>query len=110
MLTAKQTQVFDYVAGYVARTGGIAPSFTEIGAACGMHTKRSTHWALSQLEARGYIRRLKYKTRAIEIVRRPFEPGMRQAYFVFNDDLKALVPWDGKRREAGSGCDAPASN
>lgn len=58
---------------YLASQPG-CPTFEEMSAAMGGRVKSGIHRLITQLEERGYIRRLRYRARAIEILRRP-EPG-----------------------------------
>jgi SOS-response transcriptional repressor LexA len=69
-LTRQQKQLFDFLQGYIDRTGGIAPSLEEMTTALGLRSKSNIHRLLGTLTERGYIRRLPHTSRAIEIVRR----------------------------------------
>ena len=69
MLTAKQRQCYDYLKGYVAEHGGVAPSFREIAEATGGDaSKGRVARMLYQLESRGRIRRIPNRARAIEVI------------------------------------------
>ena len=67
MLTKKQKELYDYL---VLRIGedGYSPSFEEMKKHLGLKSKSGIHRLISALEERGYIRRLPYRHRAIEIV------------------------------------------
>lgn len=66
-LTAKQTQLLDYLRGYTADFG-IAPSIREMGAHLGLNSTGNVRALLDRLEERGAIRRLPYRARGIEVV------------------------------------------
>jgi len=68
MLTRRQKQVLDYVTGEIKATGGVAPTLAMIQAGCGLHSRSHSKQILMRLEERGYIRRLPYRARAIEVV------------------------------------------
>ncbi|WP_395393109.1 MarR family transcriptional regulator [Novosphingobium sp. BL-8A] len=67
-LTTQQSRLLSYLAGYLASTGGVAPSFDEMCAATGIASKSGIHRLLSSLEERGHVRRIPQRARAIEIV------------------------------------------
>ena len=66
-LTARQTLVLDFIRFYVA-SHGFAPTIEEIQHHLGNKSKSGAHRIVLALEERGAIRRLAYKTRAIELV------------------------------------------
>lgn len=72
-LTAKQMELLRFLCAYMDASGGIAPSFMEIQQAMGLSAKSGVHRLLGGLEYRGMIRRLEYRHRAIEIIKRPDE-------------------------------------
>lgn len=93
MLTTRQKQCFDFIAARIA-ADGIAPSLTELADALGLESKGHVHMILTGLEARGAIRRLKRRHRAIEIINpHPGRAVQRVAYFKFDDEMKHFVPW-----------------
>jgi hypothetical protein len=68
-ITAKQRELFDFI---VANTdGGVPPSFDEMAAGIGINSKSGVHRLLTGLEERGFIRRLRNRARAIEIIASP---------------------------------------
>lgn len=67
-ITSRQHDALRFVAGYQEAHGGVSPSFDEIAAALGLRAKSSVSMLLTQLEERGWIRRIKRKARAIELV------------------------------------------
>ena len=70
-LTKKQLKLKNYIAGYVAGSGGIAPSFEEMTLEMGIKSKSGIHRLLVELERRQHIRRMKGRARAIEILDGP---------------------------------------
>ncbi len=68
MLTPKQRKLFDLLEGAM-RDDGVCPTFEELRLKLGLASKASIHSMMNSLERRGYIRRLPYRARAIEILR-----------------------------------------
>lgn len=68
MLTAHQMQLLDYIHSYTV-SHGYSPSFIEMRDAMGLHSKSGIHRMLAALEERGFIRRLKNRARAIEVLK-----------------------------------------
>lgn len=92
MLTQRQLQLLTYIQGYVRRHK-VPPSFDEMRNALGLRSKSGVHRLISGLEERGYIRRLAYRARALEVVRSPlgdpplaFEGAAAEATAVAIDD------------------------
>lgn len=69
-LTERQQEAFTYIKGY-AEERGIAPSLRELSAHMGGVSLSVANRLLNGLEERGAIRRLPYRSRAIEIVEQP---------------------------------------
>ncbi len=67
MLTKKQKELLDYLKDYISNNQ-ISPSFEEMKAAVNLKSKSGIHRLISSLEERGFIKRLKHKARAMEIV------------------------------------------
>lgn len=88
--TRRQRDVLNYIERYQAERGGVSPTMAEIAAHLGTSLSRGrVAELLKGLEARGLIRRLKYRARAIEIIR-PVKP-VPMKVFRFDDEAKALV-------------------
>ena len=68
MLTKKQKELFIYLNDYISRND-ISPSFEEMKNAVNLKSKSGIHRLITSLEQRGYIRRLKHKARAMEIIK-----------------------------------------
>ncbi len=69
-LTQKQHQVFQFLVEYIGKSG-IAPSYEEIAKELRITSKAIVMRHLDELMARGYIRRIPNKARAIEILGQP---------------------------------------
>ena len=67
MLTKKQKELFDYLKDYIANNQ-ISPSFEEMKQAVNLKSKSGIHRLITSLEQRGFIKRLKHKARAMEII------------------------------------------
>lgn len=82
MLTQRQHQLLLYIHGYL-RDHGVPPSFEEMRAALGLKSKSGIHRLITGLQERGYIRRLPYRARALEVTRLPngahVDPGASAA-------------------------------
>lgn len=66
-LTERQKAILEYIRNEI-RQKGYPPSVREIGESVGLSSSSTVHGHLSQLEAKGYIRRDPSKPRAIEIL------------------------------------------
>lgn len=69
MLTHSMKKVLDYIEASTAAAGGVCPSYAEICAGTGVKSKGNLSSIISKLVERGHIRRLKYRSRAIEVIR-----------------------------------------
>ena len=70
MLTRKQYDLLMYIQGYLDQKG-LPPSFDEMRTALNLKSKSGVHRLVQALEERGFIRRLRHRARAVEIVRLP---------------------------------------
>ena len=70
MLTAKQHELLRFIQHRLEETG-ISPSFEEMKDALDLKSKSGVHRLISALEERGFIRRLPYRARALEVLREP---------------------------------------
>jgi repressor LexA len=73
MLTPRQNDCWLFLAKYTAEHG-YAPSFEEMADALNLASKSSIHRLLGALEERGFIRRLRHRSRAIEVLKMPKTP------------------------------------
>jgi repressor LexA len=78
VLTQRQLQLLKFIHDY-QREHGVPPSFDEMRAALKLRSKSGIHRLISGLEERGYIKRLAYRARALEVLRPPAAPGLPAA-------------------------------
>lgn len=67
-MTKNQSKLLAFIREYIEHNN-IAPSYDDMRTALGLKSKSGIHTLLTGLEERGYIRRLKAKTRAIEVIK-----------------------------------------
>ena len=67
MLTRKQKELYDYLKKYI-NNNQISPSFEEMKEAVNLKSKSGIHRLITSLEQRGFIKRLKHRARAMEII------------------------------------------
>ncbi|OGF98071.1 MAG: repressor LexA [Candidatus Glassbacteria bacterium RIFCSPLOWO2_12_FULL_58_11] len=67
-LTRRQKEILDFIGEHI-ESFGYAPSIEEICARFGLNSTATVHKHLSNLEAKGLIRRLSNRSRAIELCR-----------------------------------------
>ncbi|MDH3660313.1 MAG: transcriptional repressor LexA [Alphaproteobacteria bacterium] len=70
MLTQRQHQLLKFIQDYLDHHG-VPPSFEEMRSALKLKSKSGIHRLITGLEERGYIRRLAYRARALEVLRLP---------------------------------------
>ncbi len=70
MLTQRQHQLLRFIQGYMDKRG-VPPSFEEMRDALRLKSKSGIHRLITGLEERGYIHRLPYRARALEVTRLP---------------------------------------
>jgi repressor LexA len=68
VLTQRQLQLLKFIQSYT-REHGVSPSFDEMRSALKLQSKSGIHRLISGLEERGFIRRLAYRARALEVVK-----------------------------------------
>jgi repressor LexA len=68
MLTQKQFKLLKFIEDYL-NENGLAPSYDEMKEGIGIKSKSGIHALIAGLEERGYLRRLRNKARAIDIIR-----------------------------------------
>jgi SOS-response transcriptional repressor LexA len=69
-LTPRQDDLLRFLCSYHEQHG-VMPTYREACKAIGVNSRSSVNGWLNGLEQRGYIRRLKYQPRAIEILIKP---------------------------------------
>ena len=70
VLTQRQHQLLKFIQDYLDQYG-VPPSFDEMRSALKLKSKSGIHRLITGLEERGYIRRLAYRARALEVLRLP---------------------------------------
>lgn len=107
MLTRKQHELLTFIHERM-RESGVPPSFDEMKEALDLKSKSGIHRLITALEERGFIRRLPYRARALEVIRLPESVGMpprgRFNPSVVEGGLQARGKGDAKGKdEAGRG-------
>jgi repressor LexA len=74
VLTRRQFELLKFIHQYL-QEHGTPPSFEEMRAALGLRSKSGIHRLISGLEERGFIRRLAYRARALEVLKPPPQPA-----------------------------------
>lgn len=91
MLTKKQIRTLNYLLTYMDENAGKTPSYRDICVDLGFSSTSAAFSAISRLEERGFVRRLRGNNTArsfsIEVIRRP-----PVQYFVFDERQKRLRP------------------
>ena len=77
MLTRKQHELLRFIQTRLEESG-VSPSFEEMKEALDLKSKSGVHRLISALEARGFIRRLPNRARALEVIRAPEDIGTRK--------------------------------
>ena len=95
-MTPQEQAALEFIANWI-ESKGTGPTVREIARGVG-HSRSHGYAAklLTGLERRGFIRRLPGRARAIEVVRNPIAK-MRTCYFLFDEDVKSLVPYRPKQ-------------
>ena len=88
MLTRHQRKAMLFIEKEMQRSGGVAPSVREIADYFGYRSPTPARSLLQGLEARGHIRRLTGRDRAIEVLK----PISRVAIYRFDERTKSLRP------------------
>ena len=70
MLTRKQRELLMFLEERISQSG-VTPSFDEMKDKVGLKSKSGIHRLISALEDRGFIKKLPFKARAIEILKLP---------------------------------------
>lgn len=71
MLTKRMKDCLDFIDRYMKKSDGIAPSYDEIKKGIGLKSKSGVYRYIEALEERGFIKRIPYRARAVEILKRP---------------------------------------
>ncbi len=70
MLTQRQHDLLVYINGYIS-DHGISPSYDDMRAGLGLRSKSGIHRLISALVERGFLRRMKNRARALEVLKLP---------------------------------------
>ena len=70
MLTKKQNELLLFLEERISQSG-VTPSFEEMKDKVGLKSKSGIHRLISALEDRGFIKKLPFKARAIEVLKSP---------------------------------------
>jgi repressor LexA len=73
MLTRKQAELLRFIHERL-KEAGVPPSFDEMKEALDLKSKSGIHRLIMALEERGFIRRLRHRARALEVVKMPERP------------------------------------
>ena len=103
-LTPVQRNLLAFLSSYIAESGH-APSYDEMIQALGFASKSRAFNLINNLEERGYIRRLKGKSRSIEVISQSEAQNARDFDIGALDSgaltmLRADIDCELKRREA----------
>lgn len=97
MLTRAEATALEFIAGHIRDSGGVSPSYDEIQGALGWKSKCRIGFLLDDLEAKGRIRRLAKRARAIEVIEDHAPKSLmrfaRAQFYKWNDESQKLVPW-----------------
>ena len=74
MLTKKQYELLVFI-NHRLNEAGVSPSFDEMKDALGLRSKSGIHRLITGLEERGFVRRLRHRARALEVLRVPTSLG-----------------------------------
>lgn len=69
MLTRQMKDVLDYIDEATTSSGGVCPSYQEIGTAVGLKSKSNVSRVIHALVERGYLRRIPARHRALAVIR-----------------------------------------
>jgi len=87
-LTRRQKQIYDFLANFI-RENGYSPSFEEIGSALGLRSLATVHKHVSNLEAKGLVKRDYNRSRSIDVL--PMRPRRAPAVAPPPADAKEIA-------------------
>lgn len=70
MITERQLDCLRFIESFMKKNEGLCPSYQQMCDGLGMASKSGIKRIVDGLEERGYIRRLKHRHQAIEIVKK----------------------------------------
>ena len=86
MLTKKQKNLLLFINKKI-RSSGVSPSYEEMKISLSLKSKSGIHRLISALEERGFIRRLPYKARALEVLKLPETASANDIYNSFSPSV-----------------------
>ncbi len=86
MLTKKQKNLLLFI-NKKLRSSGVSPSYEEMKASLNLKSKSGIHRLISALEARGFIKRLAHKARALEVIKLPETASANDIYNSFSPSV-----------------------
>jgi len=86
MLTKKQKNLLLFI-NKKLRSTGVSPSYEEMKESLNLKSKSGIHRLISALEERGFIKRLAYKARALEVVKLPETASANDIYNSFSPSV-----------------------
>lgn len=101
MLTPRQSNLLDAIVAHQA-AHRCSPSFDQMAAALGLKSKGDVYRLLVGLEARGFIRRLRKRARAIEVVKCADGTGTGTGRWAAFSDAELRTLLDGLRALPGT--------
>lgn len=87
-LTVCQRECLSFVESYLAEHDGVCPTILEIAGGLGKGSTNRIHANLVALEERGFIRRIKNRARAIEVLK-----SSRPRIPIYDADTHAIRGW-----------------
>ena len=94
-LSTREADTLCFIGLYAATNRGLMPTLSEIAEGVGIKGKAPVHRLLCELEARGLIRRLSRKPRAIELLVPPPATRLRDGTPLFFIPVASGDPEDG---------------
>ena len=76
MITEKQHRLLLYLNEKITENG-YPPSYEELQQAMNLKSKSGIHRLIASLEERGFVRRIPYRARAVEVIRLPGSPARK---------------------------------
>lgn len=67
-LTPKQAELLTYIKGYMAHSGGIAPTYAEMVDGTSQVSKSGINRLLKQLKERGHVTAMPHRSRSLVLI------------------------------------------
>ena len=96
----RQADLLRFIAGYTEAHQGLSPSYREMAAGVGVASSSAVHRLLAGLEARGCVRRLPNRARAIELLTHPRVPRAPDGAPLYFVPISSAAASDLNRKEA----------